>query len=122
MARANRHYIPGYVWHLTHRCHQKEFLLKFARDRKRWTDWLFEARKRFNLSVLNYMVTGSKSFVEEVRRSLGVKSRGKSITGDNEQYQLRENVADFGNPRIEGFNTAASGDSDFNNTFFWEIS
>jgi len=59
MARANRHYIPGYVWHITHRCHKKEFLLKFARDRRRWLDWLFEAKKRFNLSVLNYMVTSN---------------------------------------------------------------
>jgi len=24
MARANRHYIPGSVWHITHRCHKKE--------------------------------------------------------------------------------------------------
>ncbi len=30
MARANRHYIPGYFWHITHRCHKKEFLLKFV--------------------------------------------------------------------------------------------
>ena len=59
MARANRHYIPGYVWHITHRCHKKEFLLKFARDRKRLLDWLFEAKKRFNLSILNYMVTSN---------------------------------------------------------------
>jgi REP element-mobilizing transposase RayT len=57
MARANRHYISGYVWHITHRCHKKEFLLKFVRDRRRWIDWLFEAKKRFNLSVLNYSVT-----------------------------------------------------------------
>ena len=27
MARANRHYIPGYVWHITHQCHKREFLL-----------------------------------------------------------------------------------------------
>ncbi|MDY6990942.1 MAG: transposase, partial [Thermodesulfobacteriota bacterium] len=31
MPRANRHYVPGYVWHITHRCHKKEFLLRFAR-------------------------------------------------------------------------------------------
>jgi hypothetical protein len=54
MPRANRHYIPGYVWHITHRCHKKEFLLKFARDRRRWLRWLFEAKKRYGLSVLNY--------------------------------------------------------------------
>jgi len=59
MPRANRHYIPGYVWHITHRCHKKEFLLKFARDRRRWLQWLFEAKKRYALRVLNYMVTSN---------------------------------------------------------------
>ena len=49
MARANRHHIPGQVWHITHRWHKKEFLLKFARDRRRWHSWLFEAKKRFGL-------------------------------------------------------------------------
>ena len=59
MPRANRHYIPGYIWHITHRCHKREFLLKFARDRRRWMAWLFEARKRYDLSILNYMVTSN---------------------------------------------------------------
>lgn len=59
MPRANRYFMPGYVWHITHRCHQREFLLKFGRDRGRWRYWLFEARKRFGLSVLNYIVTSN---------------------------------------------------------------
>ena len=59
MPRANRHYIPGYVWHITHRCHKKEFLLKFGRDKETWIHWLFEAKKRYGLSVLNYMVTSN---------------------------------------------------------------
>jgi REP element-mobilizing transposase RayT len=59
MQRANRYYIPGCVWHITHRCHKKEFLLKFARDRRRWLQWLFEARKRHGLCVLNYTVTSN---------------------------------------------------------------
>ena len=59
MARANRLHIPGQVWHITHRCHKKEFLLKFARDRRRWLAWLFEAKKRFGLRVLNYVVTSN---------------------------------------------------------------
>ncbi|MBN1930263.1 MAG: transposase [Desulfobacterales bacterium] len=59
MARAKRHYLPGHVWHITHRCHKKEFLLKFARDRRRWLQWLFEAKKRYGLCVLNYMVTSN---------------------------------------------------------------
>jgi len=59
MARAKRHYLPGHVWHITHRCHKKEFLLKFARDRRRWLQWLFEAKKRYGLCILNYMVTSN---------------------------------------------------------------
>jgi len=47
------------MWHITHRCHQREFLFKFARDRKRWLQWLFEARKRYGLTILNYMVTSN---------------------------------------------------------------
>ena len=57
MARAKRHYIPGYVWHITHRCHKREFLLKFSKDRHRYLQWLYQARKRYGLTILNYMVT-----------------------------------------------------------------
>jgi len=59
MPRASRHFLPGYIWHLSHRCHHKTFLLKFARDRDRYLRWVFEAKKRFGLSVLNYMVTSN---------------------------------------------------------------
>jgi REP element-mobilizing transposase RayT len=59
MPRANRHFLPGYVWHITHRCHRKAFLLKFARDRRRYLRWLFEAKKRYGLRVLNYAVTSN---------------------------------------------------------------
>ena len=59
MARASRHYIPGHIWHITHRCHKREFLLKFAKDRQRWLRWLFEARRRHSLLVLNHMVTSN---------------------------------------------------------------
>jgi hypothetical protein len=31
MPRSSRHYISGHVWHITHRRHKKEFLLKFAK-------------------------------------------------------------------------------------------
>jgi hypothetical protein len=31
--RANRYHIPGCIWHITHRCHKREFLLKFARGK-----------------------------------------------------------------------------------------
>ena len=59
MARANRHFAPGYIWHLTHRCHKREFLLKFSRDRNRWIQLLFEVRMRYGLSILNFVVTSN---------------------------------------------------------------
>jgi len=59
MARENRHYIPGCIWHITHRCHKKDFLLKFAHDRYRFVSWLREARKRFGVQILNYTVTSN---------------------------------------------------------------
>ncbi len=59
MPRANRHFLPGLVWHITHRCHRREFLLKFARDRHNYLRWLFEARKRFGLCLLNYVITSN---------------------------------------------------------------
>jgi putative transposase len=59
MPRANRVFSGGRVWHITHRCHRRSFLLKFVRDRRRWRHWLFEARRRYGLSVLNYMCTSN---------------------------------------------------------------
>jgi len=59
MARANRHTMPGHIWHITHRCHKQEFLLKFIRDRERWCYWLFQAKKRYGLCVLSYIVTSN---------------------------------------------------------------
>jgi REP element-mobilizing transposase RayT len=65
MARAKRHYIPGYVWHITHRCHKREFLLKFQKDRSTWLKWLFQAKKRYGLKVLNYAITSNRDYLEK---------------------------------------------------------
>ena len=59
MPRANRHHLPHHVWHITHRCHRQQFLLKFARDRQAWMCWLYAARRRFGLCVLDYAVTSN---------------------------------------------------------------
>lgn len=59
MARAKRHYLQGYVWHITHRCHKKDHLLKLVKDRQRWLYWLFQAKKRYGLCILHYIVTSN---------------------------------------------------------------
>lgn len=57
--RANRVFCPGLIWHITHRCHQQQFLLRFAMDRRRWRHWLYVAQRRYGLCVLNYIVTSN---------------------------------------------------------------
>ncbi len=59
MARANRHFLSGYAWHITHRCHKKEFLPKLIKDRERLLYWLFQAKKRYGLCILNYIITSN---------------------------------------------------------------
>lgn len=57
MTRAHRVFLPGHIWHITHRCHARAFLLNVRQDRRCWLDWLLEARRRYGLCVLNYIVT-----------------------------------------------------------------
>jgi len=59
MPRAHRHYLSGQLWHITHRCHKKSFLLRFSGDRRTYRQWLFEAKRRFGLCVLNFVVTSN---------------------------------------------------------------
>ncbi len=33
--------------------------MKFDKDKKQWRDWLFEAKKRFGLCILNYTITSN---------------------------------------------------------------
>jgi len=73
MPRANRHFLPGHVWHITHRCHEKNFLLKFARDRRRYLRWVFEAKKRFGLSVLGREKRGRTNLSDAQRMGRGVR-------------------------------------------------
>ena len=47
----------GGVFHLTHRCHNQAFLLKFARDRDDYRAKVREKLGQFDVSVLDYCVT-----------------------------------------------------------------
>ena len=59
MARAKRHYLPGLIWHITQRCHNREFRLRFARDKRAWIHWILAAKKTYGLCILNYMITSN---------------------------------------------------------------
>jgi putative transposase len=57
MPRQHRFFVPGHLWHLTHRCHQKEFLFKEKSTRKKWLYYLNKAKQRYGFIVLGYSVT-----------------------------------------------------------------
>ena len=49
--------MEGYVYHLTQRCHNRKFLLRFARDREAYRKWWIEAVNRFRLPIYGYCIT-----------------------------------------------------------------
>ena len=72
MARANRHHIPGQIWHITPRCHKKEFLLNIQDDEQlRWVyrQWIEEVLSK-----------GSRNRQPERTESIAVGSRFAEAT------------------------------------------
>lgn len=59
MPRADRYMLEGYVYHLTHRCHNRAFLLRFARDREVYREWLRVGVRRYEAPVFAYAITGN---------------------------------------------------------------
>lgn len=49
----------GEVLHVTLRCSDSQFFLDEEVDRRRLLYWLAQAKRRFNLSILNYVVTSN---------------------------------------------------------------
>ena len=81
MARANRYYVPGLIWHVTHRCHKKEF---FSRDRHfREANWP------------ESVAVGTKSFVEKIKERLGIKALGRQVVNTANVYELKEPVGSY---------------------------
>ena len=59
MPRASRYLRQGYTYHLTQRCHDWRFLLRFARDRDVYREWLRVATARYKIPVYGYCLTSN---------------------------------------------------------------
>ena len=57
MPRAHRLKVAGGLFHLTRRCHNRAFLLRFARDRDAYRAKLRQKLKHFDVSLLDYCLT-----------------------------------------------------------------
>ena len=60
MPRKCRNWIDGACYHITHRCHERQFLLRFVKDRDLYVSYLQKMKRKFpNVKVLNYVVTSN---------------------------------------------------------------
>ena len=59
MGRRRRNQSDPLCYHITHRCHGREFLLKFQVDRRGYLLRLHQMSRRYAVDVLSYMVTSN---------------------------------------------------------------
>jgi putative transposase len=59
MPRASDYLPPGYTYHLTQRCHDRRFLLRFVRDRDAYREWLRIAGVRHRVPVYGFCITSN---------------------------------------------------------------
>lgn len=94
MSRGKLYRTSGQVWHITHRCHNKEYHLKFKRDKKRWLYWLFQTKKRYGLCILNYNVTSNHIHLlvyDDSRIDVIPKSMLLIASRTAREYNMRKN-------------------------------
>lgn len=63
MPNASRYLQAGYTYHLTHRCHDKRFLLRTIRERNDYRKWLREGSIRYKVPIYNYCITSNHTHV-----------------------------------------------------------
>jgi hypothetical protein len=68
---------------------QKGIPFEVCRDRQSYVHWLYEARKRFGITILNY-------FVRKTRQRIGMKVKGRKIVEKGGGFTLREPMSDYG--------------------------
>jgi putative transposase len=51
--------LEGYAYHLTHRCHNRAFLLRFVKDRDAYREWLRVGVNRYKVPVFAYAITNN---------------------------------------------------------------
>jgi len=92
MPRANRYMLPGNVCHLTHRCHNRSFLFRFARDRTEYRRRLSAAVKEFKLSLIGYCITSNHVHLLVKSKNIEVISRFmQKLEGEfAEYYNIRK--------------------------------
>lgn len=93
MPRSSRYLCDGYTYHLTHRCHNRSFLLKFARDRNVYRQWLWKAAIRYKVPVYGYCITCNHvHLIVHANKAENVSAMMHLVAGASaQQYNRRKN-------------------------------
>ena len=87
MPRRRRGLLDRTCYHITHRCHQRDFLLKFEIDRNKYLEILFRTKQRYKLDFLDYMVTSNHvHFLVFSRRGQEISRALQYVQGQFAQY------------------------------------
>ena len=90
MPRANRHFVPGLVWHLPS-------LSQFQKAHREWVEAgssgdIARRDDRWSESI----AVGSEGFVEQVKIELGFRAQHREVLVADGLYTLREPVPPYG--------------------------
>jgi putative transposase len=93
MPRTARILLPGHVYHVTHRCHNGSFFLRFDTVRIEYRRRLWQAVRRFKILVLNYCLTSNHThLLLKVRRATSISIFMRRLEGEFASgYNRRKN-------------------------------
>lgn len=90
MPRGNRYHVPGHTYHLTHRCHNRQWLLRFAHDRDRYRMMLWEALQESAAWLLAYCITSNHvHLLARAESPDGIADWMQAVQGRMAQYYNR---------------------------------
>jgi putative transposase len=92
MPRANRYIQKGHVYHVTDRCHDRSFLLKFGVDRNAYRKQLRLALRGSGVSLLGHCITSNHThLLATARKPRNLSEFMQKLKGDFGQwYNLRK--------------------------------
>jgi putative transposase len=83
MPRSARILLPEHIYHLTHRCHNGSFFLRFNIMRIEYRFRLWRAVRRFRIIMLNYCITSNHThLLLKVRQPARISSFMRQLEGE----------------------------------------
>ena len=83
MSRTARILLPEHIYHLTHRCHNGSFFLRFNSVRSKYRLRLWRAVRRFGITMLNYCITSNHThLLLKVRQPARISTFMRHLEGE----------------------------------------